>query len=186
MPDMIVIGFHGLDGATSALGELQRIAYDDASVGVADAVAVFRGKNGTLHLQQATGLTDSEGAVSGLMLGAMVGAVRAIPFTGGTSAAVTATLVTGAMTGGALGAAAGELTVDRWRKEYGVSEAFVRGAAALIPPSDSALFALLHAAQPEKLAEQFRGRDGTILRTTLPPEESAKLQRLLDGHRAAD
>jgi uncharacterized membrane protein len=185
MPELIVIGFKGPDGALSALGQLQRMIYDDATVGVADAVAVCRGKNGTLHLQQTTGPTDGEGAGWGLMLGAVVGAVLAIPFTGGASAAIAATMVTGAMTGGALGAAGGELAVDRWRKEYGFSEEFVRGAAALIEPADSALFVLVHAAKPEKLAEQFRGRGGTILQTTLTPEQSTYLQRLLDGHKAA-
>ena len=38
-------------------------------------------------------------------------------------------------------------------------------------------------ADPDKVAEQFRGYGGTVLRTTLTKEQSDKVQTILDGRR---
>jgi uncharacterized membrane protein len=39
----------------------------------------------------------------------------------------------------------------------------------LIQPGDSAIYAILRTADPDIVADQFRGYGGTILRTTLNP-----------------
>jgi uncharacterized membrane protein len=109
----------------------------------------------------------------------------AIPFTGGASAATAAALVTGAFAGGTLGAATGAVSVDTWREDYGLTEDFVRGVSTMIEPGDSAIFALIRTTNPELLADSFRGRGGKVLRTTLTPEQSQKVQDTLDGRRAA-
>jgi len=50
---------------------------------------------------------------------------------------------------------------------------------ALIEPGDSAIFAMLRIVVPDVVAEQFRGYGGTILRTTLSPEQQAKVENVL-------
>ena len=81
-----------------------------------------------------------------------------------------------------LGAAGGALDADWWKDSYGIDEDFVKEVGALVLPGDSAIFALLRSADPEYVAEQFRGYGGTVLRSTLTPEQTAKVQAVLDGN----
>jgi uncharacterized membrane protein len=45
------------------------------------------------------------------------------------------------------------------------------------------VLALLRTVDPVQVAEQFRGYGGTVLQTTFTPEQSAKVQSVLDGSR---
>ena len=74
------------------------------------------------------------GSLIGMTLGAL-----AIPFTGGTSAAVAGALAAGTLGGGAIGAAGGAIDADWWKNEFGISEDFVRDIGALVQPGDSAI-----------------------------------------------
>jgi uncharacterized membrane protein len=122
----------------------------------------------------------------GILWGGLVGMLLAIPLTGGASAAaVGAALATGALAGGTIGAATGAISQDKWREEYGLAEDFVRRVSTHIEPGDSAIIALIRTTNPELLADAFRGCGGRILQTTLTPEQSRKLQDVLDGRRAA-
>jgi uncharacterized membrane protein len=51
----------------------------------------------------------------------------------------------------------------------------------MIQPGDSALFAIVDGADPERVAEEFRGYGGTILRTT---RSSPLAERVQDTLRA--
>jgi uncharacterized membrane protein len=75
--------------------------------------------------------------------------------------------------------------VDWWRNDFGLTEDFVRSVSTMIQTGDSAIFALLRSANPELLADQFRGYGGKILQTTLTPDQSKKLQRILAGGKVA-
>jgi uncharacterized membrane protein len=50
---------------------------------------------------------------------------------------------------------------------------------ALIQPGDSAILAILRIVDPDVLADQFRGYGGTILSTTLSPDQQAKVEKVL-------
>ena len=184
MSELIVVRFHGTNRAAEVLDELQRME-EHWSVDLKDGVAVYRDYHGTLKMDENIRPTEKEGAAMGAMWGGLFGMLLAIPFTGGASAATAAALATGALSGGALGAATGALSVDTWREDYGLTEDFVRGVSTMIEPGDSAIFALIRTTNPQLLADVFRGRGGQILRTTLTPEQSRKVQDVLDGRRAA-
>jgi uncharacterized membrane protein len=185
MAELIVVGFHGTERAGEVLYQLKRME-DDWTVDLQDAVAVYRDTSGTLRLDDNTEPTEGQGAGWGGLFGGLLGlliAAAAAPATGGASAA--AALAAGALGGGTLGAATGALSVDGWRDESGLSEDFVRSISAMIQPGDSGLFVLIRSANPEMVADQFRGYGGQILQTTLTPEQTTKLQGILNGREVA-
>jgi len=116
----------------------------------------------------------------------MIGALLAIPFTGGASgAALAGTLAAGAAGGGIIGATGLALDAHSWKDEFGIPEEFVNGMGGMVREGDSAVLAVLHSANPDYIAEKFRGYGGTVLQTTLTKAQSDKLQAILDGRRLA-
>ena len=69
--------------------------------------------------------------------------------------------------------------VTTWRDRFGISDDFVKEVGGLVQSGHSAVFALARAADPATVAERFRGYGGKVLRTTLPPEQTRKLQDTL-------
>jgi uncharacterized membrane protein len=49
----------------------------------------------------------------------------------------------------------------------------------LIQPGDSAIYAILRVGNPDIIAEQFKGYGGTVLRTTLSPDQQARVEKVL-------
>jgi uncharacterized membrane protein len=66
-----------------------------------------------------------------------------------------------------------------WKETYGISDEFVKEVGGMVQPGQSAVFVLARASDPAAVAEHFRGYGGTILRTTLPPEWTRKIQETL-------
>ena len=186
MPQLIVVGFkNDMYRASEVLNRLTAMD-TDWGVDLHDAVAVYRDENGKLRVDQSYQLTTGQGAGWGLLWGSLIGlTLAAIPFTGGASAAAASTLAAGAAAGGLLGAGAGALDASWWKDEFGIPEDFVNQVSAAVQPGDSAIFALLRTADPAYMAEQFRGYGGTVLQTTLSPEQSDKVQAVLDGRTLA-
>ena len=184
MPQLIVVGFKkDMYRASQVLNKLQDMN-DDWRVDLHDAVAVYRDYNGKLRVDQSYQATVGQGAAWGAFWGSLIGATIAIPFTGGTSAAVAAgALATGALGGGALGAGAGALDASWWKDEFGIPDEFVKQIGAMIQPGDSAVYALLRTVNPEIIADQFRGYGGTVLSTTLDRDQQEKVEKVL-GDRA--
>jgi uncharacterized membrane protein len=178
--EMIVVGFKkDMYRASEVLNKLQDLNYDWV-VDLKDAVAVYRDYSGKLRVDQSYEMTTGEGAAWGGLWGALIGAVLAIPFTGGASAAVAASAVAaGAFGGTAVGAGLGAIDADSWKEDFGISDDFVQDVGLMIQPGDSAVFALLHTVNREAVANEFRGYGGTILSTTLSPEQQAKVERVL-------
>jgi uncharacterized membrane protein len=85
----------------------------------------------------------------------------------------------GAAGGAALGAGAGALDASWWKEDFGIPNDFVREVGTMVQPGDSAIYALLRSANPELLVAQFRGYGGTILSTTLKPDQQAKVEKVL-------
>jgi uncharacterized membrane protein len=179
MYDLIAIGFKGTHRASEVLGQIQELN-ERWAIDLRDAVAVYRGENGKLHIDQSVQPTEREGAAWGGLLGGLLGALIAAPFTAGMSVAAAAAAVgAGSLALGVPGAVIGADDASTWKDTYGISEGFVRQVSGMLQPGQSAVFVLAESGDPEKVAERFQGYGGTVLRTTLSPEKAEKLQELL-------
>jgi uncharacterized membrane protein len=85
--------------------------------------------------------------------------------------------------GGAIGAVGGALDAKWWKEDFGIPEDFVADVGTLVQPGDSAIYALLRTADPVLVAEQFKGYGGTVLSSTLTPEQAKKVQSALEGNK---
>jgi uncharacterized membrane protein len=181
MATLIVVGFKkDMYRASEVLNRLQSMN-DDWVVDLRDAVAAYRDYNGKLRVDQSYTTTPGEGAALGGLLGSLIGlTIAAIPFTGGASAAAAGTLAAGAAAGAALGAGFGAADASWWKDEFGIPDDFVKQVGAMIQPGDSAIYALLRTANPDILADQFRGYGGTVLSTTLSRDQQAKVEKVLN------
>jgi len=177
--NLTVVGFHGKHRASEVLGQLEQLSYD-WSLDLKDAVAAYRTDDGRLRIDQSVQPTTKEGAGYGVFIGGLIGALLAAPFTAGLStAAAAATLGMGAATAGSIGGAIGADDADTFKREYGISDDFVKQVGGMIPPGDSAVFAVVRGGNPEQMAEKFRGYGGTILKTTLSPRVAERVQQTL-------
>ena len=118
MEELIVVGFtENTQRASGILDEL-RVLDDGWISQLDDAVAVHRGEDGKLVMDQSYRPTSKEGAAWGGALGLVIGATLAIPFTAGASAAVAAgALAAAALGGAALGATTGGMDAAFWKDE---------------------------------------------------------------------
>lgn len=169
MAELIVIGFDDVLQADRALTELTRLQREYL-IDLEDAVVAVRNPAGKLQLKQSVDLVGAgaaEGGLWGAMWGALVGLLFLNPLIG---------LVAGAALGAGSGALSGSLT------DYGIDDDFIRSLGETLQPGTSALFVLVRKVQPEKvLAEistHFRGR---VIRSSLSPEQEARLQAALSG-----
>ena len=185
MAELIVVGFKNqMYRASEVLNELLAMN-DDWVLDLHDAVAVYRDFNGKLRVDQSYQMTTGQGAALGGLWGLLIGATLAIPFTGGASAAAAAgAIAAGAAGGTALGAGLGAMDAESWKDEFGIPEDFVQQVSVLIQPGDSAIYAIARVGNPDILADQFKGYGGTILRTTLSPEQQARVEKVL-SHKVA-
>lgn len=179
--NMIVVGFTGTRRASEVLQELQKLE-DKWVVDLEDAVAAYRTDDGQLRIDQSVMPTRGQGADWGVLLGGMLGALLAVPFTGGLSAAAAATAIgAGAAGVGLAGGAAGADEATDWKNRYGISDDFVDSVGKLIKPGTSAVFALLESGDPDRVLEKFRGYGGRVLTTSLSPRQQARVERTLRG-----
>ena len=185
MRDLIVVGFHGAHRAAEVLNQALDLNADWAiDLHLEDAVAVYRTRDGKLRVDQSMQPTRKEGAAWGGAFGALIGSLIALPFTGGASAAVAAAAVgASAATLGATGAMMGSVDASDERKKYGISEDFVKQVGGMVQPGQSAVFLLAESNKPVQIAEHFRGWGGTILRTTLRPEQARQVQQVIGADR---
>jgi uncharacterized membrane protein len=181
MSELIVAGFQGTHRAAEVLDQIvERNA--DLKIHLKDAVAVYRTNNGKLRVDSSVQPTSKEGALAGGVIGALIGSVLALPFTAGASAAVAAgALSTGALAFGTTGALIGGDDTAEEKAKYGISEDLVKKVGGMIQPGQSAVFVLADAAQPKKVAEEFRGYGATILTTTISATEARRLQQVVGG-----
>ena len=88
-----------------------------------------------------------------------------------------------ALTFGATGAVIGSGDAADDKARYGLSEDFVQQVGGMVQPGQAALFVLGQSDKPAKIAENFKGYGGTILRTTLRPEQEKQVQQVIGGDR---
>jgi uncharacterized membrane protein len=180
MAELIVVGFkNNMYRASEALNDLLAIN-DDWVIDLHDAVAVYRDYTGKLRVDQSYAMTTGQGAAWGGLWGMLIGATLAIPFTAGVSAAAAAGAVAaGALGGTAIGASAGAIDASTWKGEFGIPEDFVQSVSVMVQPGDSAIYAILRVGNPDIVAEKFKGYGGIVLRTTLNPQQEAKVEKVL-------
>ena len=185
MATLIVVGFkQDMYRASQVLNRLIEMDYD-WTIDLRDAVAVYRDYSGKLRTDQSYQLTTGEGAAMGGLFGSLIGLTLgaiAAPFTAGASTAVAAGAVAaGGLGGGMLGAAGGALDATWWKEDFGISDDFVKEVGTQVQPGDSAIFALLRAADYAFVAAEFSNYGGTVLSTTLSPEQAKKVEQVLSG-----
>ena len=185
MRDLIVVGFDGTHRAAEVLNQVLELNADWAiDLQLEDAVAVYRTRDGKLRIDGSMQPTSKDGAAIGGVAGALIGGILAIPFTAGASAAVAAAAIgTTALSFGATGAVLGSGDASEDKARYGLSEEFVKQVSGMVQPGQSALFILGQSDKPARIAENFKGYGGTILRTTLRPEQAKQVQQAVAADR---
>lgn len=172
MSDLIVIGFDSTEEADRVLLKLNSLR-KEYLIDLEDAVVVVRDDTGKVHLKQSLNLT-ALGATSGLISGSLWGGLVGLLFLNP---------LAGFAIGGALGAGTGALSGSL--ADYGIDDDFIKQLAETIPSNSSALFVLVRKVQPEKVLAEFSGLRGKVLKTSLSPEQEAKLQEALSGTQPA-
>ncbi len=168
MAELVVIGFEDVHEADRVLHEMGRLQ-QEYLVELSDAVVAVRDAQGRVRLKQSVDLVG-QGAASGGLWGAMWGTLVGILFLN-----PLAGLIAGAAVGAGSGALAGSLT------DYGINDDFMRSLAETLKPGTSALFLLIRKLQPEKVLAEMAHFRGRVLRSSLSPEQEAKLQAALTG-----
>ncbi len=155
MSELVVVAFDNVseaDQLMDKLGKLQKerlITLDDAAV-------VVRKQDGNVKVKQAHNLVGS-GAVGGAFWGMLIGLLFLAPWLG---------LAIGAVSG----ALAGKLT------DVGIDDNFIKEVGATIKPGNSAAFLLVRESTPDKVLDELKGFNGTVLKTSLSKENEAKLK----------
>jgi uncharacterized membrane protein len=181
--DLIVVVYDNENSAQDTINTLRSLN-DNWIVDLHDAVAVSRGVNGKLNVQDSYQMTSKEGAGWGILWGTIIGGLVFAPFTGGLSAATAAGVVAaGAVSGAVLGGATGAATASLDKDDFGLSEDFVNQVSESIQPGNSAIFALAETNEPDTVANFFRGTGGKIIRTNLSPEQEHRVQQVLGGRK---
>lgn len=179
MSELIVVGFKKDMYRASQVLNILKDMNSSWVVDLNDAVAVYRDDKGKLRVDQSFQLTTGQGAAWGSLLGGLLGAMLAIPFTAGASAVAATALTAGTLGGGVLGAGLGALDASSWKEEFGIADDFVNSVGTMVQPGDSAIFALLRSLDRKAVADQFQGYGGTILSTTLSRDQQAKVEATL-------
>ncbi|HEV2566534.1 MAG TPA: DUF1269 domain-containing protein [Microvirga sp.] len=173
MAELVVVGFDDPNDADRVLTELTRLQDEDL-IDLEDAVVAIRGPDGAVRVKQTVNLTGTSVTQSGLW-GAMWGYLVGVMFLNP---------VAGLVVGGALGAGSGALSGRMI--DLGINDEFVRSVGDTLRPDTSALFLLVRKSQPEKVLAELSGFKGRILRSTLSPEQEARLRDAVERAQASD
>lgn len=168
MAELVAIAFEGpheADRVLTELGPLQK----EHLIDLEDAVVAIRQPDGRIQLKQSVNFVGEaavSGGLSGAFWGTLVGLLFLNPLVG---------FAVGGLVGAGTGALSGSLV------DYGIDDDFIRSLASTLNPDNSALFVLIRKGQPEKVRTELSGLKGCILRTSLSPEQEARLQAALSG-----
>jgi uncharacterized membrane protein len=172
MSELIVVAFDDPNKADEVLNEL-RALQREYLIDLEDAVVAVRRPDGKVQLKQSVnlvGMSAASGGLFGAFWGTLVGLLFLNPLVG---------FAMGTMVGASTGALAGALS------DYGIDDDFIRELASTLKPNSSAIFVLVRKMQTEKVLSDLSRFRGRVLRTSLSPEEEARLQAALSGIAAA-
>lgn len=145
--------------ARTKLLKLQKEGFLDLE----DAVVVVKDADGTVRHHPMHKLTR-KGIALGSITGLLVGVLLLNPLLG---------VVVGAVTAGMSAAL----------NDAGIEDSFVKELSRKFQPGNSALFALVRKADPERVRQEFLGFGGKVLVTSVSREKEESLQTLLDKAR---
>ena len=166
MAELVVVGFDDIYQADRVLTELTRLQ-KEYLIDLEDAVVAVRGPDGQVRIKQSVNLVGVCAAESGLwgaLWGGLVGLLFLNPLLG---------MAAGAAVGAGSGALTGSLA------DYGIDDGFIRSIADTLKPDSSALFLLIRKVQPDKVLAELSRFRGRVIRSSLPPEQEARLQAAL-------
>jgi uncharacterized membrane protein len=172
MAELVAIAFEKPDEADRVLTELARLK-KEYLIDLEDAVVAIRQPDGKVRLKQSIsliGVGAASGGLSGAFWGTLVGLLFLNP-------------LAGFAVGGLVGAGSGALS--RSLVDYGIDDNFIRSLAETLQPNTSALFVLVRKAQPEKVLAELSGFRGKVLRSSLSPEQEARLQAAISEKTSA-
>ena len=172
MAELVAIAFEKPDEADRVLTELARLQ-KEYLIDLEDAVVAVRQPDGKVQLKQSLnliGVGAASGGLSGAFWGSLVGLLFLNPLAG---------FAVGGLVGAGSGALSGSLV------DYGIDDNFIRSLAETLQPDTSALFVLVRKAQPEKVLSELSGFRGKVLRSSLSPEQEARLQAAISEKTSA-
>jgi uncharacterized membrane protein len=155
MSEMIVFAFDNETGAAELRDEMKELQKQHLLT-LEDAAVVVRKPDGKAKVSQAVSLVGA-GALGGSFWGLLIGLLFLAPWLG---------LAIGAATG----AIAGKFT------DVGIDDKFIEEVGETIEPGHSALFLLVRDVTPDKVIEDVKRFNPTVLRTSLSQEDEAKLR----------
>ena len=161
MSDLIVLAFDTETGASEMLDTIGRLQKQEV-ITLEDAAVVIRPLEGKPKVKQAQSLVGA-GALGGAFWGMLIGLLFFMPWLG---------LAVGAVTG----AIAGGLS------DVGVDDKFIKEVGETIEPGHSALFLLVYKMTADKVIDQLKHYDATVLQTSLSEEQEAQLRDAFSGH----
>jgi uncharacterized membrane protein len=161
MADLIVFAFDTEGGAAEMRDALIKMQKQQL-VELEDAAVVVRRQDGKVKVKQVTSLAGA-GALGGAFWGMLIGLLFFAPWLG---------LAVGAVTG----ALAGSLT------DIGVDDKFIKEVGETIEPGHSALFILVRKATPDKVMDELKKYNPTVLQTSLSEEQEAQMRSAFGAH----
>ncbi len=155
MSELVVVAFDNVTEADQLMGKLGKLQ-KERLITLDDAAVVVRKQDGNVKVKQAHNLVGS-GAMGGAFWGMLIGILFLAPWLG---------LAIGAVSG----ALAGKMT------DIGIDDKFIKEVGATIKPGHSAAFLLVRESTPDKVLDELKGFNGTVLKTSLSKENEAKLK----------
>lgn len=179
MPELIVVSFvDNVHRAAGVLDEL-RVLDDTWILDLANAIALHRGPDGVVEMDESYQPTGRGATEWSGILGFLIGASLSIPFLTNASSIV----AEGVITSAAL-ARVGFAGTDAsfWMKRFDISTEFTSDVSQAVMPGNSAIFAIIDAIDAMQVSERFQRYGGRIARLSLSREQQRNIERLLtDG-----
>ncbi|MBC7801762.1 MAG: DUF1269 domain-containing protein [Gemmatimonadaceae bacterium] len=166
MSELVVIAFDTPHEADRVLTDLSRLRKEHL-IDLEDAVVVIRDPDGDVRIKQSinmVGMGATQGGLSGALWGSLVGLLFLNP-------------LVGFAVGGAIGAGTGALSGSM--VDYGIDDGLIKQIGETLKPDTSALFLLIRKVQPEKVLAELSAFKGRVIRSSLSPEQEARLQAAL-------
>jgi len=155
MSDLVVFAFKNETGAQE-MGEKLKSLQKQELIKLEDAAIVVRKPDGKAKVKQAQSLVGA-GALGGAFWGMLIGLLFWMPWLG---------LAMGAISG----ALAGKFS------DVGIDDNFIKEVGNTIEPGNSALFLLIYQWTEDKVMDELKDLDATVLRTSLSKEDEEKLR----------
>lgn len=166
MAELVVVAFDTENDADRVLTELNKLRREHL-IDLGDAVVAIRDANGKVHIKQSINMVGhgaTYGTLTGGLWGTLVGLLFMNPLAG---------FAVGSLVGAGTGALSGSLV------DFGIDDDLIREMGETLQPGTSALFLLIRKVQPEKVLSELKGFGGRVMRSSLSPDQEARLQAAL-------